>query len=109
MQIGPAIMDIIAGNRSPMAKTSITWYKDVTQLPPIQDYNMKQKPFGRTYRYFSGTPYYTFGYGLSYTMWNYSDLTLNGIPLLSGSADNLDVIQIKPCQSIEVNVKVKNV
>eukprot|EP01084_Bolivina_argentea_P302171 521543_1 len=104
-QIGPAVMDILAGNRSPMAKTSITWYKDISQLPDITDYNMK--PYGRTYRYFTGEPYYTFGYGLSYTKWNYSQLILTTIPLVA-KGDNV-MIEIKPCQAIEVNVTVKNI
>ncbi len=107
-QIGPAVMDILSGNKSPMGKTSITWYKDISQLPPIQDYDMKQLPYGRTYRYFTGTPYYTFGYGLSYTQWNYSDLTLTGIPLLRDQKMD-SIIQITPCECVEVNIKVKNI
>jgi beta-glucosidase len=39
-------------------------------LPPFDDYSMK----GRTYRYFAGDPLYTFGFGLSYSAFQYSGL-----------------------------------
>ena len=49
----------------------MTFYKSADQLPPFTDYAMK----GRTYRYFDGTPLYSFGFGLSYSSFVYSDLT----------------------------------
>ena len=67
---GNAIADVIFGNYNPAGRLPVTFYKSVSDLPPFEDYNMKE----RTYRYFSGTPLYEFGYGLSYTTFQYSKI-----------------------------------
>src|SRR5690606_20649905 len=51
----------------------VTFYKSETDLPAFEDYQMA----GRTYRYFTGEPLYPFGYGLSYSHFEYSNLTLD--------------------------------
>jgi beta-glucosidase len=67
---GAAVAETLSGRNNPAGRLPVTFYKDVSQLPPFEDYSMK----GRTYRYFEGTPLYPFGYGLSYTTFAYSDL-----------------------------------
>jgi beta-glucosidase len=67
---GTAVAETLSGKNDPAGRLPVTFYKGVDQLPPFEDYSMK----GRTYRYFSGTPLYPFGYGLSYTKFEYSDL-----------------------------------
>jgi beta-glucosidase len=69
---GAAVAETLSGRNNPAGRLPVTFYKDVTQLPPFEDYAMK----GRTYRYFEGTPLYPFGYGLSYTTFTYSALTV---------------------------------
>jgi beta-glucosidase len=69
---GNAVADVLFGDYNPAGRLPVTYYKSVDQLPPFEDYNME----GRTYRYFHQTPLYPFGYGLSYTKFAYSDLTL---------------------------------
>ena len=69
---GRAIANTLSGGNNPGGRLPVTFYADVHQLPKFEDYSMK----GRTYRYFTGTPLWPFGYGLSYTRFNYRDLTL---------------------------------
>ena len=67
---GRVIADILFGEISPSGKLPVTFYRDTEELPDFEDYSMK----GRTYRYFTGTPLYPFGYGLTY-----SDVTLDSV------------------------------
>jgi len=69
---GSAVADVIFGDYNPAGRLPVTYYASVDQLPPFDDYDMEN----RTYRYFTGIPLYPFGYGLSYTTFSYSDLSL---------------------------------
>jgi beta-glucosidase len=69
-QGGSAIADIIFGNACPSGRLPITFYKSVEDLPPFDDYSMQ----GRTYRFFTGEPLFPFGYGLSYTSFEYMSM-----------------------------------
>ena len=62
-QGGHALADVLFGDYNPSGKLAVTFYRDDSQLPPFEDYSMKN----RTYRYFRGEPLFPFGYGLSYT------------------------------------------
>ncbi|MEI9959480.1 MAG: glycoside hydrolase family 3 N-terminal domain-containing protein [Ferruginibacter sp.] len=66
-QGGNALADVLFGKISPAGRLPITFYKSLTDLPAYDNYNMK----GRTYRYFDGDVQYPFGFGLSYTSFNY--------------------------------------
>ena len=65
---GKAIADVIFGNYNPSGHLPVTFYASDSDLPPFDDYRMTN----RTYKYFTGTPLYPFGYGLSYTQFAYS-------------------------------------
>jgi len=91
---GTALADVIFGNYNPAGRLPITFVKSVDQLPLFTDYSMK----GRTYRYMEEEPLYPFGYGLSYSKFEYSDLKLDP-----------QVIDIEELKDIEVEVKVKNI
>ncbi|WP_339917165.1 glycoside hydrolase family 3 C-terminal domain-containing protein [Yeosuana marina] len=67
---GTAVADILFGNVSPSGRLPITFPKSLDQLPPFEDYSMK----GRTYKYMNEDPLYPFGFGLSYTTFNYNGL-----------------------------------
>jgi beta-glucosidase len=70
---GTAVAGALAGDFSPSGKLPLTFYKSVDQIPAFDDYNMK----GRTYRYFTREPLYPFGFGLSYTNFDYSNLSFD--------------------------------
>jgi beta-glucosidase len=69
---GAAIADVLFGHANPAGRLPITFVKSVEQLPPFDDYNMA----GRTYRFMTQEPLYPFGYGLSYTHFEYTNLRI---------------------------------
>jgi beta-glucosidase len=77
---GTAIAETLFGENNPSGRLPLTFYAGTGQLPPFDDYAMK----GRTYRYFTGTPLYPFGYGLSYTSFRYSNGSLSSNTLRAG-------------------------
>ena len=66
-QGGKALADIIFGKISPSGRLPITFYRSVNDIPEFIDYSMN----GRSYRYFEGKVQYPFGFGLSYTSFDY--------------------------------------
>ncbi len=88
---GNAIADVIFGNYNPAGRLPVTFYKSVSDVPLFEDYNMK----GRTYRYFSRVPLYEFGYGLSYTMFKYSNMNAPA--------------SVKTNENVKVSVEVENI
>lgn len=87
---GNAIADILFGDYNPSGRLPLTFYKSHEQLPPFDNYQME----GRTYRYFTDTPLFEFGYGLSYTTFEYSKLEISSL--------------IEAGENMTVSVTVKN-
>jgi len=77
---GAAIAETLSGKNDPAGRLPVTFYTGVDQLPGFEDYSMQS----RTYRYFRGTPLYPFGYGLSYTTFSYTNLTLPKAAISAG-------------------------
>ncbi|MBL7111703.1 MAG: glycoside hydrolase family 3 C-terminal domain-containing protein [Bacteroidales bacterium] len=88
---GTAIADVLFGDYNPAGRLPVTFYKSVNDLPDFSDYNMDN----RTYRYFTGKPLYPFGYGLSYTTFEY------GQPVIEKS-------EINGSEPVIVKVNVTN-
>ncbi|MDR1152893.1 MAG: glycoside hydrolase family 3 C-terminal domain-containing protein, partial [Bifidobacteriaceae bacterium] len=79
MYQGHALGDILWGKANPSAKLPMTYYTDIDDLPNAKDYTLTPtggRP-GRTYQYFTGDVSYPFGYGLSYSSFEYSNLRLS--------------------------------
>jgi beta-glucosidase len=70
---GSAVADVLFGHANPAGRLPVTFYRSVDQLPPFDDYRMA----GRTYRYMTQLPLYPFGYGLSYTRFEYAGLQID--------------------------------
>jgi beta-glucosidase len=87
---GNAIADVLFGDYNPSGKLPVTFYAKDSDLPPFNNYNMKN----RTYRYFDGETLYPFGYGLSYTQFAYE--IVNEKP------------QITANETLTIEVKVTN-
>lgn len=87
---GEAVANILWGKANPSARLPITFYRSDEKLPDFSDYSMDN----RTYRYFKGKPLYPFGYGLSYSKFDYKKLQLSQTKVESD-----DVIKVR------VNVK----
>ena len=84
---GTAIAQTLSGANNPAGRLPVTFYKGVEQLPPFEDYSMKN----RTYRYFDGQPLYPFGYGLSYSKFTYTNLKLSASELNAGDPLSVEV------------------
>ncbi len=68
---GNALADILLGKVSPSGHLPVTFYTSIDELPAYNNYAMK----GRTYRYFNGAVEYPFGFGMSYTKFDYTWIT----------------------------------
>lgn len=90
-QGGNALADLLFGKVSPSGHLPVTFYRSIKDLPDYQNYSMK----GRTYRYYNGPVQYPFGFGMSFTQFEYQ-------PLISPAKQYL------PGERITVTINVKN-
>jgi beta-glucosidase len=76
-----AIARTLSGKNNPAGRLPVTFYADIAQIPPFDDYAMAN----RTYRYFKGQTLYRFGDGQSYTTFTYSNIKLSTKTLKAGT------------------------
>jgi len=81
-QGGQAVADILFGDRIPSGRLPLTFPKSVQDLPPFEDYSMQ----GRTYKYMDKEPLFPFGFGLSYTAFQYDNLKLSSNKIARGES-----------------------
>lgn len=80
---GQAISDVIFGNYNPGGKLTTTWYSSQSYLPSdLTNYDIRGAKY--TYMYHDKTPLYPFGFGISYTTYNYSNLKVSKQSLAAG-------------------------
>lgn len=87
---GKAISDLIFGEYSPSGRLPVTFYRNENKLPNFEDYSMEK----RTYKFIKETPLFPFGYGLSYSQFEYAGIQLD---------------KKEKEQDLELSVVVKNV
>lgn len=86
-QGGKAVAEVLFGDYNPAGKLPVTFYRNVSQLPDFEDYSMT----GRTYRYMQDVPLFPFGYGLSYTTFDYGEVALDKNEVSAGQTLKLTV------------------
>lgn len=103
---GHAVADILFGKASPEGKLPVTFYRTSEELPEFTDYSMK----GRTYRYMKQEALYPFGYGLSYTSFELSEVNVLQKDIKRGSSVNItaklkNTGEMDGAQTVQVYVK----
>ena len=98
---GHAVADVLFGKYNPAGRTTQTWVSDILDLPDIMDYDIRH---GRTYMYCRKPVLYPFGYGLSYTQFEYGEariqkqdkrsVTVAVTVSNTGSRDGEEVVQL---------------
>ncbi len=100
-ELGSAIASVISGRYTPAGRLPMTWYADDADLPDMSDYDIVKGE--RTYQYYTGKPLFPFGYGLSYTKFEYHTLACgkkeNGLQITlsvtnCGKAASDEVVQL---------------
>lgn len=80
---GTAISDVIFGHYNPQGKLTSTWYNAQSDLPSnLLQYDIRKNHY--TYMYYNKPPLYPFGFGLSYTTFEYENLKLSSKTLKAG-------------------------
>lgn len=97
---GNALADVLFGNYNPAGRLPVTFIRSLDDIPPFEDYSMR----GRTYRYLEKEPLYPFGFGLSYTSFEYSNLVIakKEINVSENVHVSVDVTNTGDCSGEEV-------
>jgi len=90
---GSAVADVLFGDHNPGGKLPVSIPRTAGQIP----INYNRRPIShKDYVFTKGTPLFPFGYGLSYTSFDYSDLEVTPA-------------EIQPAGQVTVSLKIKNV
>ena len=98
---GTAIAEVLFGDYNPGGKLSVTFFKGVDDFAPLSDYDITK---GRTYWFYEGDVLYPFGYGLSYTSFDYGNLQVN-VEKYEFSFDVKNTGELKGDEVIQLYVK----
>ncbi|MGY8909068.1 MAG: beta-glucosidase BglX [Flavobacteriales bacterium] len=106
-QTGNAVAQVLYGDYNPSGKLTMSFPRNVGQVPIYYNYKNTGRPidkdgnvFWSHYMDVEKTPLYPFGYGLSYSTFEYSDLKLNGTSFEIGNDINVSV-NVKNTSSVD--------
>ena len=88
-ELGHGVVDVLTGEVSPAGRINQTWYARENELPDFNDYDIRKTK--RTYMYNEGKVIFPFGYGLSYTSFNYRKMKFthkDGKPVFTVEVQN---------------------
>jgi beta-glucosidase len=85
---GTGLADVLFGDYNPAGRLTQTWVASMSDLPPMMDYDIRH---GRTYLYATQKVLYPFGYGLSYTSFRYSRLSVSTPSVTASTEVSVDV------------------
>ncbi|HTG57580.1 MAG TPA: glycoside hydrolase family 3 C-terminal domain-containing protein, partial [Niabella sp.] len=106
---GTAVADVLMGRYNPSGRLPVTFYKDTTQLPDFENYDMAN----RTYRYMEQEPLFPFGYGLSYSSFKYGQPVASKKVIKAGSSFKIfipvtNTSKIRGDEIVQLYIRKKN-
>ncbi len=103
---GPACANLLFGAANPSGRLTMTWYGNESQLGNMyHNYGIRASNslggYGKTYMYFSGDVVYPFGYGKSYSAFNYGTISLTKTTNVTGDDTITATVKVRNTSSVD--------
>ncbi len=100
-ELGNGLADVLTGKVNPAGRLVQAWPASIADLLPILEYDIRK---GKTYMYAKEKPLFPFGYGLSYTTFEYDNLKVSQSKISEGETVQIavDITNTGVCDGEEV-------